>query len=66
MRRTLTLKKDTLTELGSADLASVVGGSAGTCYTCVQLNCIVDDVKRITTILGTDLPPLPSIDNPCS
>lgn len=42
MKRSLTLKKETLTSLASDEL-SIVAGASGTCYTCVD--CYV---KRVT------------------
>ena len=59
MNRTLALKKDTLTELASDDLSAVVGGSAGTCYTCVE--CLVGK----TTGLVSDFD-IPSLQSPCN
>lgn len=57
MKRDLTLKKDTLTELGTADLTGIAGGS-GTCYTCVQ--CVLDQ------LIGPFKPPVvSSVNAPC-
>lgn len=62
MKRTLVLKKDTLAELTSTDLAGVVGGTPPpTLYTCVK-ECVVDPIVA-TLVGGVDLP---SIDVPCS
>lgn len=55
MTRTLALKKDTLAELASDDLSAVVGGSAGTCWTCL-VQCLTDDCQR---------QPIPSLESPC-
>lgn len=40
-RRTLSLKRETLTDLSSADLRAVAGGASvsPTCYTCLVTNC---------------------------
>ena len=59
MKRTLALKKDTLTELGSVELGSVVGGTASH-YSC--LPCVV---TRVVASVRT-LVEIPSIDTPCS
>ncbi len=59
MKRSLSLKKETLAELATDDLRGVVGGSAGpTCYTCVD--CVVD---RITEAIA--LPKVSSVNAPC-
>ena len=54
MKRTLTLKKDTFTELRAAELRGVVGGS--------MLPCLIFDIVDMTKP-GVQL--RPSIDVPC-
>jgi hypothetical protein len=63
VKRTLTLKKDTLSELSAADLAGVAGAAAPipTYATCVH-ECVVT-VTIEYLIGGIDIP---SIDVPCS
>lgn len=65
MRRTtaLRLTKETLTELAAGDLRAVVGGSAGTCYTC--LDCLAIDEPPIPPMTGPIPPPVASFQSPC-
>lgn len=59
MQRSLTLRKDTLSELTASELGGVVGGSAGpTCQTCV------DCVKRMLEEQH-ELPAVTSVNAPC-
>lgn len=44
MRRKLTLHKETLTEITSADLASVAGGATALCPT---PQCVTDYIDRL-------------------
>lgn len=48
MKRTLSLKRETLAELTSADLGSVVGGDLVSGLTCPVLDCLSDDLCGIT------------------
>ena len=43
--RTLLLKRESLTELAAHDLGRIVGGSAGTCYSCVE--CITSAIADL-------------------
>lgn len=60
MKRTLALKKDTLSELTTTELGGIVGGSVSpTCYTCVQ--CLIEDI----TSAIAPLPKISSVNAPC-
>ncbi len=59
MRRPLALRKDTLTELAADDLRGVAGGSAATCYSC--LDCVWD----LTEALVNDYD-IPTLQSPCA
>ncbi len=53
MPRTLTLKKDTLTELSGAELDAVVGGQIPTYATCVHECVVTAVVATVRTLLYT-------------
>lgn len=45
MKRSLSLKKETLTPLATDELSAVNGAASGTCYTCVE--CAVNKVTQM-------------------
>lgn len=68
-RRTLSLKKETLSELASQDLSAVAGGaSSPTCHTCVTL-CDACDITAAMcpawTLAAVRCPGIPSIHVIC-
>lgn len=64
MKRALVLRKDTLTELRTDELAGIAGGGTVTEFTCTGMSVTFCTVCTITTAIA-DLPDIGTIDTPC-
>lgn len=64
MKRSLSLKKETLTELRTDELAGVAGGGTVTEFTCTGMSVTFCTVCTVTTAVS-DLPDVPSVQSPC-
>ncbi|HWL34693.1 MAG TPA: class I lanthipeptide [Frankiaceae bacterium] len=64
MKRALVLKKETLTQLGTDELAAVAGGGTVTEFTCTGMSVTFCTVCTVTTAVS-DIPDVATIDSPC-
>lgn len=64
MKRALVLKKETLTQLGTDELAAVAGGGTITEFTCTAHSLTYCTVCTVTTAVS-DTPEVATIHSPC-
>lgn len=64
VKRTLSLRKETLTELGTDELGAVAGGGTVTEFTCTGMSVTFCTVCTVTTAVS-DLPEVATVHSPC-